>query len=104
MAEEIHEDRTSLEKFLEWSTRRAYSISKQKSSNKNQLQALLLGVGLYLWDLDFVCFTDYEETPVPDYLAQSKMVAGDADCIEEILRSLLDIVLDPRYVVINWVR
>ena len=51
-----------------------------------------MGVGLYLRDLELACFTDYEETPVPDYLINSKMAANDVDSINRVLQLLSDAI------------
>ena len=75
-------------------------MSKQKSSNKNQLQELLLGAGICIRDHDLACFTDYEDTPVPDYLVSSKMAARDVDSIRVALNLLFDALQDSEYVLL----
>ena len=60
-----------------------------------------MGVGLYLGDLELVCFTDHEETPVPHYLVTSKMDISDIDPIDRMLQLLSDTIhhgYDFRYV------
>ena len=86
MAEGIHQNTRSLSAFLEWLSQKASGLSKQQFLNKDQIQELLLGVGLYFRDLGLLCFTDHEETPVPDYLANSGMGADDANQIDRILQ------------------
>ena len=51
-----------------------------------------MGVGLYLRDIELSCFTDYEETPIPDYLVNSKMIASNVDSISRVLQLLSDAV------------
>jgi len=65
-------------------------LSKQRYLNKNQLQELLLGVGLYIRDLELSKYTDHEETPVPGYLSKSKMAISDVELIERMLQQLFD--------------
>ena len=73
----------------------------RQSPNKNQLQELLLGLGIFLRDVHLACFTDHEETPVPDYIANSCMVAADLDTASEVLKSLSDFLNnDPGYVLL----
>jgi hypothetical protein len=60
--------------------------------NKNQLQELLLGVGLYLRDLELACFTDHDETPVPEYLVKSCMAADDVDPIIRVMELISDVL------------
>lgn len=94
LPEELHGNRSSLEEFLGWLTRKASALSKQKKKalNKNQLQQLLLGIGLYLRDIEITCFTDLEEESFPDYLVGSKIIAGDSDSLKRILELLSDVV------------
>jgi hypothetical protein len=90
LAEETHNNRRSLDGFLKWLDLKISGLSKQKSLNKNQLQELLLGVGLYLRDLELAHFTDHGETSVPDYLANSEMTESDADPLNRVLQLFSD--------------
>lgn len=67
---------------------KASGLSKQEFLNKNQLQELLLGVGLYLRDHEIACFVDEEDTSVPEYLVNSKMAVNDVDSISRVLQML----------------
>ena len=87
LSKEAHEDRGQLNDFLKWLTQTASGLSKQ-AIFKNQLQEILLGVGLFIRDHEFVCFSDHEETPVPAYLADSCMAASDADPINRVLEMI----------------
>lgn len=82
----------------------ASGLSNQTTS-KNQLQALLLGVGLFLRDHELACFTNHEEVPVPGYIADSGMAASDADSINRVLQSISNAIHnDLGYVhLYNWV-
>jgi hypothetical protein len=73
-------------------TKRAAALPKQRLLNKNQLQELLLGIGLYLRDHELACFTDHSETPVPDHIANSKMAATDIDPMMRVLHLLADAI------------
>jgi hypothetical protein len=80
-------------------TKNATTLSKKRLLSKNQLQELLLGIGLYLRDHTLSCFTDHGETPVPDHIANSKMVPTDIDPLLRVLQLLLDAFHDSiRYV------
>jgi hypothetical protein len=78
LQENIHGDRDLVETFLHWLNSKAIGLSKQSSFNKNQVQELLLGIGLTLRDLEFANFLeDYNVIPVPAYLVDSKLLATD---------------------------
>jgi len=62
--------------------------------NKNQLQELLLGIGLILRDLEFARFVDADETPMPEYLANSCMEPTDIDSIATVLQILSTVMED----------
>ena len=70
---------------MKWLNKNASDLSKQKHLNKNQLQELLLGIGLYLRDHELACFTEFEETPVPKVLAKRKMVAEDINTMNRVI-------------------
>jgi len=88
----MHSDRESIEAFLRWLASKASGLSNQIPLNKNQVQELLLGVALFLRDLEFSCFVNHDEVPVPDYIANSCMQAGDHDSISDVVRTLLGAV------------
>ena len=46
----------------------------------------MLGVGLYIRDLELARFTDHEETAVPDYIFDSNMIPDDLEEIERVLQ------------------
>jgi hypothetical protein len=74
-------------------------ISKQTYPNKDQLQAVLLGIGLFIRDLQLSCFTESEEMTGPGYIAESCMVAEDNDSITKVIESINELfVSPPRYV------
>lgn len=76
MPEDIHHDRELIDSYLRWLNSKVSGLHKQASPNKNQIQELLLGIGLALRDLDFVNFVeDYEAVFVPPYLISSAMEA-----------------------------
>lgn len=66
------------------------ALSEEKSLNKNQIQELLLGMGLYLRDYEFACFADVNEIVLPGFVAASEMKASDDTTINRILRSFSD--------------
>jgi hypothetical protein len=70
---------------------KASGLSKQRSLNKNQLQELLLGVGLCLRDHQLSNFAD-PDTPLPDFLINSKMTIEDGESITRILQLLSDAI------------
>lgn len=99
LAREVHEDRNSLEGFQRWLSRKVTGLGKDPSSNKNALQALLLGVGLFLRDHELACFEDAKATPIPKYLANSCMTASDVDPITREIRLIHDFIeFDLEYV------
>jgi len=67
-------------------------LSNQVHTNKIQLQELLLGIGLFLRDLEFSCFMDPTETTLPDQLADSCMEASDAESIGEIVENFFKVI------------
>lgn len=94
MPKDFHQDRGSIESFQRWITVKFTGLAKQPSSNKNALQALLLGIGLFLRDLEFACFANQEETPIPEYLAQSCMLPDDVDSITKNLKLVYEFLED----------
>ena len=98
LTEEIHGNRHSLDNFMAWLNQEASGLSEQASLNKNQLQELLLGVGLYIRDHTFACFTDFGETPVPRYLKKSKMSPGNIDSITRVMKLCSNAINDSGYV------
>jgi len=75
-------------------TLKASGLSNQIPLNKNQLQELLLGVALFLRDLEFACFTNTEETSIPPYLVNSCMEATDVDSIGRVVDIIFKAVQD----------
>ena len=67
------------------------NLSKQKFLNKNQLQELLLGLGLYLRDYEFSCFAD-PELELPGFLVESKMAKEDDTSINRVLQLLSEVL------------
>ena len=65
-------------------------MAGQIDTNKNQLQELLLGVALVLRDLEFSCFVDHNETPVPGYIIESCMEPDDVEAITALMKILSD--------------
>ena len=93
MQENIHGDRDLVETFLHWLNSKAFGLSKQASFNKNQVQELLLGIGLALRDLEFANFVeDYDETPVPAYIVNSSMLAKDLSELEKAMETVYKVV------------
>jgi hypothetical protein len=89
----MHSNRKSIDSFLLWLNSKSSALHKQKSLNKNQIQGLLLGIGLALRDLEFVNFVDdYEETPVPAYLIKSTLAAKDLSELEKAMRTVQEVV------------
>ena len=91
---DAHEDRETIDSFLRWLTLKASGLSNQIPLNKNQLQELLLGVALFLRDLEFACFTNTEETSIPPYLVNSCMEATDVDSIGRVVDIIFKAVQD----------
>ena len=60
--------------------------------SKIQLQELLLGFGLTIRDLDFVCFTEYEEVTLPPFLLGSCMETDDTRMIDATLNNFFHII------------
>lgn len=89
----MHGDRESIDSFLFWLNSQVSGLHKQNSLNKNQIQELLLGIGLALRDLEFVNFVeDYEETPIPGYLISSSLAAEDLSELEEAMDKIRKVV------------
>jgi len=57
-----------------------------------QLQELLLGIALFIRDLEFSCFVDPTETTLPDQLADSCMEPSDAESIGGIVESFFKVI------------
>ena len=81
-----------MEEFLNWLNLQVSGLPRQVHLHKNQLQQLLLGIAFSLRDLEFVCFTDHEETPLPQFLVGSHMEATDSQEISTALERLFQIV------------
>lgn len=90
LGEEVHNERDSLEEFLQWLNQKSSGLSKRSSSNKNTLQELLLAIGLSFRDYELACLADHDDTPVPDYLASSCMAAADLHSINAIIQLISD--------------
>jgi len=89
----MHSNRESIDSFLLWLDSKSSSLYKQKSLNKNQIQELLLGIGLALRDLEFVNFVeDYDKTPVPSYLLYSNLAAGDLPELQKAMDTVQKVV------------
>ena len=89
----MHSDRESIDSFLLWLNSKSSGLHKRKSLNKNQIQELLLGIGLALRDLEFVNFVeDYDETPVPAYLISSTLAAEDLSELEKAMDTIQKVV------------
>jgi hypothetical protein len=78
-----------MDAFLHWLALKASSLPNQVHFNKNQLQELLLGVALFLRDLELSCFVDHKETPIPPFLINSCMEVTDVDPIGEVVETIL---------------
>jgi hypothetical protein len=92
LSNEIHEDRELLDEFLDWLDLQVSGMATQLHLNKNQLQQLLLGIGLLLRDLEFCCFTDTGESPIPSFLVESCMEKEDIEAIATTLNKLFNAV------------
>ena len=89
---DTHNDRETLNAFLRWLASKVSGLSNQIPVNKNQLQELLLGIALYLRDLEYSCFVDSSEITVPDYINNSYMEPTDAQSIARIVESFFKAV------------
>lgn len=92
LSDEIHGDRELLDEFLNWLDFQVSGLTTQMHPNKQQLQQLLLGIGLLLRDLEFSCFTDTCETPIPGFLMESCMDKDDTEAIGTTLNKLFNVV------------
>ena len=93
MPERIHDSRELIETFLQWLNSKATGLHKQTPINKNQIQELLLGIGLSLRDLDFANFLDdYDEVLVPPYLISSRLLAEDLQELEKVMNTVQKVV------------
>lgn len=80
--------------FFHWLDLEVSGLARQIRLNKNQLQQLLLGAGLLIRDLEFSCFTDVDETPLPHFVLFSCMETEDVEAIESTLNAMLKIICD----------
>lgn len=78
--------------FLHWLDLEVSELARQSRLNKNQLQQLLLGAGLLIRDLEFSCFTDVDETPMPHFVLFSCMDEKDAEAVEKTLDAMLETI------------
>lgn len=92
-------DRETINSFLRWIATKASGLLNQIPLNKNQVQELLLGVALFLRDLEFACFVDHDEVHVPDYIVNSCMQSDDLSPIANVVDTLLRAIQDQ----IEWV-
>ena len=81
-----------MEGFLHWFDWEVSELTRQSRLNKNQLQQLLLGAGLLIRDLEFSCFTNVDETPMPPFVLHGCMEEKDAEAVERTLDAMLEIV------------
>jgi len=88
LPEEAHNDRDTINTFLRWLDSKASALTNQPYLNKNQLQALLLGLALILRDLELSCFVDQNETSVPEHLVNSCMKPDDIGSVASILETI----------------
>jgi len=77
-----------LKEFLKWLQKKASGLLKLKSAHKNHFLELLLGIGLYLRDINLACSADHEETPVPGYMEKSAMKLEDSGILLGVIKSL----------------
>lgn len=77
-----------LQNFLKWLQRKASGLLRVKFPHKNHFLDILLGIGLYLRDINLACSADHEESPVPDYMEDSFMELKDTGVILGVLKSL----------------
>ena len=89
MPRSMHNDKISIDAFLRWLASKASGLSNQIPLNKNQVQELLLGIALFLRDLEFCCFVDHDEVHVPDYIVNSCMEPDDLGSISNVVDTLL---------------
>ena len=82
-------DRETTNSFLRWIATKASGLLNQIPLNKNQVQELLLGVALFLRDLEFACFVDHDRVHVPDYIVNSCMQSDDLGPIANVVDTLL---------------
>jgi len=82
-------DRETINYFLRWIATKASGLLNQIPLNKNQVQELLLGVALFLRDLELCCFVDHDEVHVPGYIANSCIQADDLGSIANVVDTLL---------------
>ena len=92
LSEEAHRDREHLEEFLNWLNLQVCELGKEDHPNKSHLQQLLLGIAFALRDLEFVYFTDHQETPIPQFLVESCMVAEDSLQVSAALEIIFRLV------------
>ena len=81
-----------MEGFLHWFDLEVSELTRQSCLNKNQLQQLLLGAGLLIRDLQFLCFTNVDEKPMPHFVLHGCMEEKDAEAVKKILDAMLEIV------------
>ena len=81
------EDHATLDTFLGWLKKKIAVLAKQVSLNKNQLQELLLGIGLLIRDIDLSQYTN-DHRIIPDEVVESCLVEGDVVPLFAIMKSL----------------
>ena len=79
-------DRATLERFLGWLNKRVSSLSQPTSLNKNQLQELLLGIGLLIRDIELSLYP-YAGT-VPDGIEGSCLLPQDVNPLFKVMKLL----------------
>lgn len=89
---DTHNDRETVDSFLRWLTSKVSGLPNQIPINKNQLQELLLGIALFLRDLEMSCFMDPSETTIPPYIADGCLQPSDAGTIGDIVNILYKVV------------
>jgi len=90
----VHNDRITVNGFLRWLALKSSGLSNEMPLNKNQLQELLLGIALFLRDLEYSCFVDHEEISVPSYIINGCLQPTDLEPIADVVDTLIRVVRD----------
>jgi hypothetical protein len=79
-------DRATLDSFVGWLNKRVSALSRQKTLNKNQLQGLLLGIGILIRDIEISQFSD--SGTIPNGIVDCCLLPEDVNPLFNVMKAL----------------
>jgi hypothetical protein len=78
-------DHATLDSFLGWLNKRVSALSKQKTLNKNQLQGLLLGIGILIRDIEISQLSD--PGTIPNGIVDCCLLPEDVNPLFKVMKA-----------------